>query len=160
MNKLIPIIFSISILLSSCKNSTDSNSPLVFSKMEIHYTKMGGWIHTSILDIYGSGLVNGYILKHASCDTLDCAADTLSQNEMNNLGNLFGSFSNYDSYYEPEQFRTDQNIHTVILIYNNKRDTVSVYEPGRANIPNGLYNIIHEMEQLLERILINYLSLK
>ena len=133
------VLFSI-----NCKDNPSGTD--ISPDMEIHYTKTGGWINTSRLDIYGNGLVNAYQVKHASSDTLDSASTILSEEEQNRVVSLFGSFSTYDSHYEPDVFFTDQNYYTIVFIYEGEIDTVSVYMPGESNIPSGLEEIIDEME--------------
>jgi hypothetical protein len=134
-----------------CKDNstgTEYESDLEFSKMEIHYTHSGGWINTSKLYIYGDGRVNAYQIKHASHDTLNSSYVFIDEEEQNKLEDLFESFSAYDYYYGPEIFVTDQDYYTTVLIYEDKVDTVDVYMPEQANIPDELEEIIHEMKTL------------
>ena len=151
------IIFTL--FVGSCSQLMDSNEDnhksdepeLIFSKMEIHYSKSGGWIYTSLLDINGNGLAIAQ--KGSSPDFSDSASTNLSGGEKDKIARLFESFSNYDSYYEPKEHRTDQNYHTIIMIYENVSDTVAVYDPDKANIPKGLSNIIKEMDSIWWNIL-------
>jgi hypothetical protein len=134
-----------------CKNNptgTPQELDLEFSKMEIHYVKSGGWINTSKLDIYGDGRVNAYEIEHASNDTLNSSYIFIDEEEKDKLENLFGPFSDYDSYYEPEVFVTDQEYCSTIFVYEDKVDTVTVYMPEQSDIPDGLEEIIHEMKSL------------
>lgn len=144
------IVFCIVILFISCISPIKEEPDLEFAKMEIHYTKLGGWINTSKLDIYGSGLVNAYHISHASTEVLDSAKTFLSDEDQKRISSLFRSFSSYDRHYEPDQYVTDQNYHTTILDYEGVSDTVSVYMPHKANIPEGLKQIIEEMDSLWE----------
>lgn len=150
MNKSFVVLCSVVIGLSGCNSPTSPD--LEFSKMEIHYTKIGGWINTSKLDIYGSGLVEAYHIGHASTEVLDSASTFLSQEAQRKIASLFESFSSYDSYYEPVDYGTDQNLHTTVFIYDREPDTVAVYQPERANIPSGLGKMIEEMESMWESI--------
>jgi hypothetical protein len=72
----------------------------------------------------------------------------IDEEEQNKLEDLFESFSAYDYYYGPEIFVTDQDYYTTVLIYEDKVDTVDVYMPEQANIPDELEEIIHEMKTL------------
>jgi hypothetical protein len=148
MEKFIVVIYILSLFLFDCNNSTGPNSDLEFSKMEIQYKKSGGWINTSKLYIYGNGLVNAYHIAHASLDTIDSTSALLSQNDQRKIVYLFVAFANYDSNYEPNPWYTDGNYHVTIFVYEGKADTVTVYEPNNANIPEGLNKIIQEMESL------------
>lgn len=150
MKKSSLIIFCIVILFISCSSPTKEEPDSEFAKMEIHYTKLGGWINTSKLDIYGSGLVNAYHIRHAGTEVLDNAKTFLSNEDQKRISFLFRSFSSYDRHYEPDQYVTDQNYHITILDYEGVSDTVSVYMPQEANIPEGLGQIIEEMGFLWE----------
>lgn len=145
MNKYIKsvILIGIFLVLFSCQNSSEPKWNFDFKKMEIHYNKVGGWIQPTKLDIYGNGLVNAYI-------SIDSASTMLTQKEQEEIADLFRSFASYDKHYEPkpEDWATDQNTHTTILIYNGVPDTVSVYMPDKSDIPLSLIKIIMEMELL------------
>ena len=149
---LVSLVIGFVIFLNiGCKDNPtgmEHESDLEFSKMEIHYEKYGGWINTSVLDIYGNGRVYAYQIEHASYDTLNSSYIFIDEEEQNKLENLFESFSAYDSYYEPEVFLTDQDYHVTILIYEGKVDTVAVYMPEQSDMPDELEEIIHEMKSL------------
>ena len=135
----------------SCKNNptgTQQELDLEFSEMEIHYVKSGGWINTSVLDIYGDGRVNACEIDHSSYDTLNSSYIFIDEELQNKLENLFESFSAYESHYEPEIFVTDQEYHTATFVYEDKVDTVTVYIPEQSDMPDGLKEIIHEMKSL------------
>lgn len=150
--KLLSIVFGIVILVISCSSPLKEEPYLEFAKMEIHYTKLGGWINTFKLDIYGSGLANAYQIKHANTEVLDSAKVFLSDEDQKRMSFLFRSFSRYDRHYRPNQHVTDQNYHITILDYEGISDTVSVYIPHKANIPVGLKQIIEEMDSLWENM--------
>ncbi len=153
MKTNIIVIYLLSLFFIDCSNSTGPNSDLEFSKMEIHYTKVGGWINTSKLDVYGNSLVSAYLISQAALDIMDSSSTLLNEEEQNKMANLFMSFYTYDSKYEPKQWYTDGNLHIIIFVYEEKADTVTVYEPHNSNIPNGLNEIIQEMESLWKGIL-------
>ena len=142
-------------LLSStrCNNSTEPVSTLEFSEMEIHYYISGGWIHTSVLNIYGSGHVYAYQIQHAASDTLKSASNVLNGSEQKEIAQLFESFSSYKSHYDPEYYWTDQNYHTIIFIYSGEADTVSIYMPGAADLPKGLRNILNKLDYIWDEML-------
>jgi len=150
--KCIPLTGIFSFLLSfSCEHSTEPTWKLDFQKMEIHYTKAGGWINPTKLDIYGNGLAIAYSFNQNA----DSAIAVLDQKEQDEIADLFRAFFSYNHYYEPkpEDWVTDQNSHMIILIYEGVPDTVSVYMPGKANIPLSLTKIILEMESLWAHVL-------
>lgn len=146
------ISFIALILISvSCEHSTEPKWNLDFKKMEIHYSKVGGWIQPTKLDIYGNGLAIAYSFTQS----IDSAITILDKKKQNEIADLFKSFFSYNHYYEPkpEDWVTDQNTHTIILIYDGIPDTVSVYMPDKANIPLSLTKIIFEMELLWAHVL-------
>ena len=143
-------IFSV---LCSCQNSSEPKWDLKFQKMEIHYSKVGGWIPPTKLDIYGTGHATAYLFKHSTYTTTDSALKILSRKEQFEIADLFQSFYSYNRHYEPEYWVTDQNTHTVVLIYDGIPDTVSVYMPDKASIPPSLTKIILEMEALWDDML-------
>ena len=151
---LISGIFSL-LLSLGCEHSTEPKWNLDFQKMEIHYSKVGGWIHPTKLDIYSNGLVNAYLFNQSSLTTTDSASTFLNRKEQEEIVGLFKSFWSYNHYYEPkpEDWATDQNSHTIILIYQEIPDTVSVYMPDKADIPSSLTKIILEMEALWSSVL-------
>lgn len=145
------VIGFVLVLNIGCKESptgAEDESDLEFSKMEIRYERSGGWINTSKLDINRDGRVNACEIAHASSDTLNSSYIFIDEEEQNKLENLFESFSDYDSYYTPEEFLTDQDFHTIVLTYEGDADTVDVYMPEESDMPDGLKEIIHEMESL------------
>ena len=146
-------VWSIFLVLSiGCNSPTRPYPELEFSRMEIHYTKAGGWIHTLKLDIYGTGLIHAYQIAHASLDTLRNVSTFLSPEDRRRIAALFNDFPGYDSRYEPEPWYTDGNHHTIRFLYEGRADTVKVYEPEQAEIPGGLREILGEMESLWQLI--------
>lgn len=136
-----------------CQHSTESMGDLDFQKMEVHYSKVGGWIHPTKLDIYGNGLVRAFLYDHSSLTLSDSASTVLTKKEQNEIAELFGRFSIYDRHYEPDDWVTDQNTHIIVLIYDSIPDTVSVYMPDKADIPLSLTRVILEMESLWANML-------
>ena len=126
---------------------------LAFSEMEIHYMKGGGWINTSVLDIDGTGEVKAYLIRHASSVILDSARMILNDSEKERLVELSSSFSTYEDYYQPSDYRTNQDDHSLVLIHEQIPDTVRVYDPGRVDLPDGLRRILEEMESFWEETL-------
>jgi hypothetical protein len=131
-----------------CDHSAEPKWDLDFNKMEIHYSKVGGWIQPTKSDIYNSGLARAFLFNHSTYTATDSASTVLSRKEQNEIVDLFQSFLSYERYYEPKDWITDQNTHTLVLIYDGIPDTVSVYMPDKADIPPSLTKIILEMEFL------------
>ena len=143
------IIYTFIILaFLACSTSTGPDVALIFSEMEIHYTKSGGWINTSKLDIMSDGTVNAFEMAHASGETINTSSKFLKDSKKEKLSILFSSFSEYESHYAPEPLHTDGNHHNIILLYEGKADTVTVYEPQNAIMPDRLYKIIQELENI------------
>jgi hypothetical protein len=136
-----------SLLLFACDSSTGPPLNPELAKMEIHYSKGGGWIDTSELHIRDR-LVEAHHIRHASSDTIASNSMVLDRSDQRKIATLFLSFSDYESDYEPEPWYIDGNWYTIILVYEGVADTVSVYGPEDANIPKGLNSIIQEMESL------------
>lgn len=144
------IIGIFSLLLSiSCQHSTEPKWNLDFQKMEIHYSKVGGWIQPTKLDIYGNGIAIAYSFNQNA----DSVITSLNKEEQNELADLFKSFFSYKRHYEPKDWVTDQDTHTIILFYEGIPDTVSVYMPDKADIPLSLTKILLEMEALWSSII-------
>lgn len=137
-----------SFFLNSCENSTEPETDIFFSEMEIHYTKAGGWINTSKLDIIGDGTANALEIAHGSRDTINSSSKFLNRSKKEILVKLFSSFSEYESYYAPNNYYTDGNHHRIIFIFEGIADTVSVYEPQNAKIPFSLSEIILVLEDI------------
>jgi hypothetical protein len=149
MKRMILFLALLAFIIISCSDPTSINEDLEFSEMEIHYTKYGGWIHTSKLDIFSDGLVLALELKNGSpFDTLGKSSKYLDEKSKEKLSDLFRSFSSYDAYYAPGLGCTDGNEHIIVFIYKGNPDTVNVYEPQNANIPKSLELIIQEMENI------------
>ena len=147
--KIVLILAIVSLLLSiSCEQSTEPGEDLNFQKLEIHYSKMGGWIQPTKLDIYGNGLVKANLLNHSNHAATDSASKILTKKEQDEIVNLFRSFSEYKRHYEPENWVTDQNTHSIVFINDGIPDTVSVYMPEKADIPLNLMKTILGMESL------------
>lgn len=141
------------IFLISCSASTDSNQSLQFENMNIEYSKVGGWINRYKLNIDEDGLTRCYEITHASMDTIDADSVFLNEREKEKLGELFATFQSFNSNYEPAQYYSDGNYHTIILYYEGRSDTVTVYEPRNCIIPKDLKDIITIMEQKLQSVL-------
>ena len=139
------VILLLFMICISCERQPNSPVELQFEKMEIHYTKSGGWIQTVYLDILGNGI--GYI-HYPPQSSLADSTFWLTNGEKERLATLFSSFSDYNSHYEPDEFFTDQNYHSIIFIYNQKPDTVSVYDLGHAQLPLSLQLLINNLENL------------
>jgi hypothetical protein len=137
------------IVLSCSSNTTDPESQLLFSRMEIRYIEHGGWTNTSQLFIHKDGYVEGYILSQTKADTVASGDMILRDEDRNDLARLFEPFSSFDPYYEPDNPLTDQDIHTTILTYEGIPDTVTVYMLDEVVVPDRLRAIIEQMEILL-----------
>lgn len=136
-------------LIFNCEHSNWPKWDPDFHKMEIHYSKVGGWIVPTKLDIYGNGTVIAYSFNQNA----DSVVAVLSKKEQDQIAGLFKSFPGYSRHYEPKDWVTDQNTHTIVWIYNGVPDTVSVYMPEKADIPLSLNKIIVEMEALWTEVI-------
>jgi len=139
-------------LVLSCSSSTDPESRLLFSRMEITYIKSGGWINTSKLFIHKNGSVEAYVLTQNKADTVATGSFILSDEDRFDLARLFEPFSTFEPYYEPVNPLTDQDNHLTILVYEDVPDTVMVYMPGEAVIPEGMRLILEELGSLLDHL--------
>ncbi len=148
--KMIKYALLIILLVAGCDDPVSPS--LDYSKMEIHYQKSGGWIPVTSLSVNGAdAVITGFEISQQgqSSDTLRQDAD---QAELNFLAEIFYGFDQYKDYYEPVDFYTDANYYQTVLIYKGKRDTVTVYDPARVNLPKGLKRIIDEMEIISGRL--------
>ncbi len=126
------------LIIFSCNHSTESGTSHEFSKMEIHYSKtIGVSGSTSQLDIFGDGTVQKF---SDIDDSLTSSRGVLTTTQQDSLIQLFSNFSQYD----PEYFASvaDGDDHIIVYIYEGKTETVRVYSPSEANIPESLQNII------------------
>jgi hypothetical protein len=153
--KRIIFIFSITLILSSCKDNIIENT-LDFSGMEIHYSVSGGWIHSYSLDINNQGLVFAKGYSYTKIAYIDSAVTILGIEDRTKLACLFENFSKYKRHYEPEEFWTDQNYYSIILNYHGRSDTVSVYNLTMVSIPSSLKKIIEYLELLHKKIIDDY----
>lgn len=152
------LICSCLLLFGACDGSLFSvllPTNIEFAKLEIHYTKSGGWIDTSQLNIYGNGLTSAHVSSARSSVPVESAAVMLTKKEQDHIARLFAWFSLYKPHYEPVRFWTDQDYHTIVFIYENMPDTVSVYDLNRAAVPGSLKKLIAELENLHDRIIRN-----
>jgi hypothetical protein len=140
-------------LVLSCKSATDPEPRLLFSRMEISYIKSGGWINTSKLFIHKDGSVEAYVLKQNKADTVATGTFVLSEEDRFDLARLFEPFSTFEPYYEPQNPMTDQDLHVTILVYEEVPDTVMVYMPSEAVIPEGMRLILDQMGSLLDHVI-------
>jgi len=152
------LICACAVLFGACDGSLFSvfrPANIEFAKAEIHYTKRGGWIDTSHLNIYGNGIASAFVFSGVISDQSDSSTVMLDKSEQDHIARLCAGFSFYKHHYEPDKFWTDQDYHTIIFIYENIPDTVSVYNLHRANVPGRLRSLIDELENLHERIIQN-----
>ena len=127
------------------KNTEPTLSPLDFSKINISYSRAGGWTNTSILLIDSTGFIEALHIGHASDSLLSRNSSTISEDQKREFEILFSSFFQFDSYYEPSPWYTDGEIHRIIFCYEAQNDTVDVYEPENAKIPGDLNEIINKL---------------
>jgi len=155
------ILFMFSVFIWGCSNLNEPGQNNDLRDTEIRYKKAGGWIDTSILNISASGSVTAYLRSHSTLDTIKTGSTYLNNEDRDEIISDFNSFGKYESYYEPSQWYTDGNYHTIILIKNGISDTVTVYEPQNSILPDGLTEIISEMEDLwIETIEISDVNIK
>ena len=154
--KKLAIFTWIVLIASNCEKNTDPIlSPLDFSKMKISYSRAGGWVNTSTLLIDNTGFIEAFYIGHASDSVLNSTTGTLSENEKRELEMLFAGFSQFDSYYEPSHWYTDGETHRIVLSYESKNDTVTVYEPENSEIPSDLNSLINKLYSLWKSLIPN-----
>lgn len=103
-----------------CSIVTQKFSLWILKKMHVHYEKYGGWINTS----------------------------TLSEQQKDRLTRSFSLFQSFDRHYKPEKHYTDQNFYRLRLSYEERTDTVTVYDPANASLPEELERLIADVENL------------
>lgn len=103
-----------------CSIVTQKFSLWILKKMHVHYEKYGGWINTS----------------------------TLSEQQKDRLTRSFALFQSFDRHYKPEKHYTDQNFYRLRLSYEERTDTVTVYDPANASLPEELERLIADVENL------------
>ena len=143
------------LLLVGC-NVFDSDTevqPLDFEKMHAQYEKYGGWINKSSLEIQSSGEATAKVLAHGDREVLQKKTSTLTELQKDELARSFALFQSFDRYYKPEEYRTDQNYHTLTLSYEERTDTVTVYDPANASLPEELNRLISDVEKLHQSVL-------
>jgi hypothetical protein len=155
MKKIAFFVVLIFLCIHCEKNIEPTVSPLDFSKMEISYSRIGGWINTSLLLIDSTGFMEAFHIGHASDSLLNSISGSLSEDQKKELERLFSRFSQFNSYYEPSPWYTDGEIHKIILTYNAINDTVTVYEPENADIPKELNELINKLFNLWESLMQN-----
>ena len=146
------ILFILSLLFVQCDSSTEPIPELSFSEIEVHYSKTGGWINSSSLNIYGNGKVEAYEVNQRF-DTLKSSSKILDNNEQIWVASLFKSFPTYEPNYFPQNYITDQDHHRIIFIYKGEPDTVSIYMPEKSNLPIGLQIILNELGNIYDEMI-------
>lgn len=139
------------VLCLACSGPTGPDGGIDYARMDIHYTRTGGWSHTDRLDIVSTGRIHACRIAHASLDTSIRVSDQMTLSDRKRLAELFSGFDGYDREYGPDPWYTDGDRHTVVLVYGGKADTVAVYEPARARLPTRLGKILAEMESIWQR---------
>lgn len=160
--KQLIIVLIISVLLVSCYITEPENDILPgeifqFEKMKIEYSKMGGWISTRILDITGNdGIAFAYIPHPADDSPYKSGLLELNEEQKNEIASLFQFFRSYERHYAPDKFYTDQNYKQILLHYEGRVDTVSVYHLPRAPVPRSFRNLVEYMDALQTEIIETY----
>ena len=152
MRRPVPVGILCVLLSSGCSGPTAPQARIEFSRMEVHYSREGGWTDAARLDLYGTaGRVRACRIAHASLDTLSSASDLLSSREWSEIAALFSGFSSLDSEYGPQPWYTDRDLYTVIFVYESRADTVMVHDPESARVPDRLRRILAAMESIWQR---------
>jgi hypothetical protein len=143
------------LLLVGC-NVFDSDTEVAaldFEKMHVYYEKYGGWINTSTLEIRPSGEAIAKEFAHGSGEVLQKNTSTLSEQQKDRLVRSFALFQSFDRHYKPEKHYTDQNFYSLRLTYDERTDTVTVYDPANASLPEELERLIADVENLHQIVL-------
>jgi hypothetical protein len=160
--KLYIIPISAIMLYAGCYINEPANDILPeevfrFEKMKIEYIKTGGWIAPRILDITGNdGNAFAYILGSTDDYPYKSGLLVLNEEQKNEIASLFRFFRSYDRHYTPNKFYTDQNYKNIILHYEGRTDTVSVYHLPPATVPRSLRNLIDYLDSLQTEIIETY----
>ena len=151
-------LFMAQLILLSC-NVFDSDTEVAalnFENMHVQYEKYGGWINTSTLETLPSGEAIAKEFAHGSGKVLQKNTFTLSEQQKDRLARSFALFQSFDRHYKPEKHFTDQNFYRLRLTYDEKTDTVTVYDPANASLPEELERLIADVENLHEIVLDEY----
>ena len=143
------------LLLVGC-NVFDSDTEVAaldFERMHVQYEKYGGWINTSTLEIRPSGEAIAKEFAHGSGEVLQKNTSTLSEQQKDRLAQSFALFQNFDRHYKPEKHYADQNFYRLRLSYEERTDTVTVYDPANASLPEELERLIADVENLHQIVL-------
>lgn len=151
---IVPAVLLLAIA-AGCDSPTGSGSGLDFEKMEVHYTRAGGWTAEVVqLDIYGTGQVDAFRISHSSADTIGSSSATLSPSERESVASMFTGFGRYAATYEPDPWTTDGDTYTIRFLYEGVADTVVVYEPEQTALPPDLDRLLAEMDAIWERTVV------
>jgi len=126
---------------------------LSFRRMEVQYKL--SWPFSDITyttEIEPTGLVRAQMIGgglYGQTVLFDAGAYLLSNEERTRLEKLFYGFEPYKRLYTSDAI--DGKYHHVILIYEGKPDTVTVYEPWSGELPRGLSEILTEMQRIQEK---------
>ena len=148
-------LFMAQLILLSCNvfDSETEMAALNFENMHVQYEKYGGWINTSTLETLPSGEAIAKETAHGSGEVLQKNTSTLSEQQKDRLVRSFALFQSFDRHYKPQEHRTDQNYYRLRLTYDEKTDTVTVYGPANASLPEELERLIAEVENLHQIVL-------
>ena len=148
-------LFMVPLILLSCNvfDSETEMAALDFERMHVQYEKYGGWINTSTLEIRPSGEAIAKETAHGSGEVLQKNTSTLSEQQKDQLARSFAFFQSFDRHYKPEKHFTDQNFYRLRLTYDEKTDTVAVYDPVNASLPEELKRLIADVENLHQIVL-------
>lgn len=143
------IVLASGMLLFACANPTNP----VSEPFQVEYHKAGGWIPASTLLIAQSGQMSAYHIMHDHRDTIAQGSAQLSQQGQVWVHTLFRDFDHYKTYYAPDPWYTDGTIYMMVYTTGGITDTVVVYEPENADIPEGLSQIIQTMDLLWQKVI-------
>jgi len=148
-------LFMAQLILLSCNvfDSETEMAALNFENMHVQYEKYGGWINTSTLETLPSGEAIAKEFAHGSGKVLQKNTSTLSEQQKDRLARSFALFQSFDRHYKPEKHFTDQNFYRLRLTYDEKTDTVTVYDPANASLPDELERLIADVENLHQIVL-------
>jgi hypothetical protein len=160
--KQLIMVLLISALFVSCYLTEPENDILPeevfrFEKMKIEYIKTGGWITPRVLDITGNdGSAFAYILGSTHDYPYKSGLLMLNEEQKKEIASLFRFFRSYDRHYTPDKFYTDQNYKNIILHYEGRTDTVSVYHLPHATVPRSFRNVVEYLDALQTEIIETY----
>ncbi len=154
MKNILAVIFVFLIGGFACSKNDSGTTPDEspdLSNLQLSMHKFGGWIPSSILEMYQSGWVEAQEILQSYPTTLDTGFARMTCLEKQTVEIMLDAFSDFDSAYSPQHYRTDQEYYYLVSFARQPPDTTSVYDLSEVVIPDELRQGIKTLEQIYER---------